>query len=174
MENQKVQYLHEGKIAYFNGIRFTRDDSTGYYLSNSRIDGQRKRLHVAVWEYYNGSVPEGHSIHHYDEDKSNNEIRNLVCLSKQEHARFHYRHMSEQHRARLKEANAWQYTAKGKEWHSSVMKEYWTNKPTKKYICSHCGSEFYSKHDYGDGNKFCSKKCRNADRYNKQENIKTN
>ena len=172
MENLSVEYQNEGKIAYFNGQRFTRDDSTGYYLGNCQMEGRRKRLHVAVWEYYNGAVPKEHSIHHYDEDKNNNEVSNLVCLSNQEHARFHYRHMSEQHRAKLKEANAWQYTPEGKEWHSNIMKNYWSTKPAKQYVCSHCGSVFSSKHDYKEGDKFCSRKCRNAHRYSGQENKK--
>ena len=173
MKKLKVNYLNEGKIAYFNGIRFTRNDSTGYYLSTIPIDGRRKRLHVVVWEYNNGEVPEGHTIHHYDEDKSNNDASNLVCLSAREHGRFHYLHMSEEHRERLRDANAWQYTEEGRAWHSEVQKNYWKSKPANSYICTHCGKVFTSKRNYGmNANKFCSKKCTNAHRYVKNKTTK--
>ena len=64
-----ISYKSNGKFAYFNGLKFTRDDKTGYYL-NSTI---RKRLHRCVWEYYNGEIPKGYHIHHKDNDKSNND-----------------------------------------------------------------------------------------------------
>ena len=57
------------KYQYFNGLKFTRDDKTGYYL-NSTIE---KRMHRYVWEFYNGPIPKGYDIHHKDEDKANNE-----------------------------------------------------------------------------------------------------
>ena len=38
------------KEIWFNGIKFTKDDKTGYYL-NSSI---RKRLHRYVWELHYG------------------------------------------------------------------------------------------------------------------------
>ena len=60
------------KEIWFNGIKFTKDDKTGYYL-NSSI---RKRLHRYVWELHYGEIPEGYHIHHIDFDKSNI-IRNL-------------------------------------------------------------------------------------------------
>jgi sugar lactone lactonase YvrE len=64
------------KYQHFNGIKFTRDEKTGYYL-NSTI---RKRLHRYVWEFYNGKIPEGYQIHHKDKDKSNNDISNLELM----------------------------------------------------------------------------------------------
>ena len=59
------------KHQYFNGKMFTRDEDTGYYLCSSKsADGSRKRMHVYVWEYYNGFVPSGYHVHHKDEDKN--------------------------------------------------------------------------------------------------------
>ena len=63
------------KEIWFNGIKFTKDDKTGYYL-NSSI---RKRLHRYVWELHYGEIPEGYHIHHIDFDKSNNDISNFYC-----------------------------------------------------------------------------------------------
>ena len=73
------------KYIYFNGIKFTRDEKTGYYL-NSTI---RKRLHRYVWEFYNGSIESGYDIHHIDGDKSNNDISNLAKMSRHKHAEIH-------------------------------------------------------------------------------------
>ena len=55
------------KFQFFDGRKFTRDEKTGYYLCSTKdLIGSRKRMHVYVWEYYNGLVPEGYHIHHID------------------------------------------------------------------------------------------------------------
>ena len=78
------------KYQFFDGRKFTRDETTGYYLCSSHsANGVRKRMHVYVWEYYNGIVPKGFQVHHIDEDKSNNNISNLELLSITEHLSFH-------------------------------------------------------------------------------------
>lgn len=77
------------KFQFFDGKRFTRDDKTGYYLCATADDGKRKRMHVYVWEYFNGPVPKGYHIHHIDGDKSNNNIKNLQLLLAMEHEKLH-------------------------------------------------------------------------------------
>ena len=73
-----VQYVDDGDLACFDGLSFRRDKRTGYFL-NAKT---HKRLHVYVWEYYNGSeVPKGYHVHHKDFNKGNNEIENLVLMS---------------------------------------------------------------------------------------------
>ena len=63
------------KFQYFDRKRFTRDERTGYYLCSTQSpDGTRKRMHVYVWEYYNGPVQDNYHVHHIDGDKSNNNI----------------------------------------------------------------------------------------------------
>ena len=43
-----------------------------------------------VWEKMTGrEIPVGYHIHHLDNDKSNNAIDNLVCVSPQEHFEIH-------------------------------------------------------------------------------------
>ena len=66
------------KYIYFNNIKFTRDNKTGYYL-NSTI---RKRLHRYVWEFYNGDIEKGFDIHHKDLNKELEKISKLneLCL----------------------------------------------------------------------------------------------
>ena len=58
----------------------------GYYVCTS---GDRKRLHVAMWEAEHGEVPDGCVVHHIDWNKNHNEISNLVCITVQEHNLIH-------------------------------------------------------------------------------------
>ena len=52
--------------------------------------GERKRLHVAIWEHENGrEVPSGYVIHHKDWNKTNNSVDNLVCITIREHELIH-------------------------------------------------------------------------------------
>jgi HNH endonuclease len=44
-------------------------------------------LHRAVWEHHHGVVPEGHEIHHRDEDTLNNDISNLEAVPLSVHRR---------------------------------------------------------------------------------------
>ena len=76
-----IQYYEDGDVAVFDNLVFRRDKKTGYYL-NAKT---HKRLHVYVWEYYNGEIPKGCEIHHKDFDKSNNEVDNLQLLTKKDH-----------------------------------------------------------------------------------------
>lgn len=67
----------------FNGYRYTLRN-TGYL---GRTNGPRSLLHRDVWESHVGPIPAGFDIHHRDRDRLNNEIGNLECLPKDEHAR---------------------------------------------------------------------------------------
>ncbi len=42
-----------------------------------------------VWEEHNGPIPRGKIIHHQDRDPLNDDIGNLRCLTKKEHAQEH-------------------------------------------------------------------------------------
>ena len=64
----------------YNGLKFNRDDKTGYYLSTTNVNGKRKRLHRYVWECNYGEIPKGYHIHHIDENKGNNSIENLELI----------------------------------------------------------------------------------------------
>lgn len=71
----------------FMGKKYAKEKGTGYYVCTS---GDRKRLHIAMWEEYWGiKVPEGCVIHHLDWNKNNNTVENLVCLTIGEHERVH-------------------------------------------------------------------------------------
>lgn len=76
----------EGQKMY-NGKKYAQDKETGYYVCTS---GDRKRLHVAIWEHEHGeAVPPGHVIHHKDWNKLNNNIENLYCITIREHELIH-------------------------------------------------------------------------------------
>lgn len=61
-------------------------DKDGYYR---KTDKPRSFLHQDVWLFHNKEIPEGFDVHHRDEDKTNNDISNLECLSKSEHGLIH-------------------------------------------------------------------------------------
>ena len=86
LRNTRKVVTREGQKMYM-GKKYAQDKKTGYYVCTS---GERKRLHVAMWEAkYGREVPEGCVIHHLDWNKSNNTVENLVCLTIREHERVH-------------------------------------------------------------------------------------
>lgn len=156
----KVSYEQDGKIAYFNGHRFTRDERTHYYLASHLIDGKRKRLHVYVWEYYNGPVPSGHQIHHIDEDKSHNDIDNLDCKTMHEHLSYHSkkslqdeRHKRLFHERGIEAAKAWHKSEAGHEWHKAQYEKVKDKlHVSHEFTCEYCGKKFMSTNTVS---KFC-------------------
>lgn len=160
-----IQYFENGDLAIFNGKKYRRDKKTGYYLNSAT----RTRLHRAVWIYRNGEIPKGFHVHHKDEDKRNNEIENLELLQGSFHCSHHSQKYADEHikeiRARMEtlvrpKADVWHGTDEGRAWHSKHAKETCENLPLKKYVCQHCGKDFYKK-PLGE-NKFCSNNCKSA------------
>lgn len=152
------------KYLCFNGVKFTRDDKTGYYL-NSTI---RKRMHIYVWEYYNGEVPKGYEIHHKDRDKANNDIANLELLTASEHRKKHSEELTQEQRewfrnnlnenARPK-AVEWHKSEEGRKWHKEHYKRQGQSLHVKtEKACINCGKTFSGEHNA----KFCSNACKSA------------
>jgi len=64
--------------------------NSGYrYNTVVMPDGTRKMEHVAIWEAVNGPKPENCDIHHKDGNGLNNDLENLVLMTKAEHAALH-------------------------------------------------------------------------------------
>lgn len=154
------------KYQYFNGVKFTMDDKTGYYL-NSSI---RKRMHRYVWEYYNGEIPEGYHIHHKDKDKSNNDISNLELIPFSAHAKLHSVETAKRKHNEmvvnlrenaLPKAVEWHGSDEGKQWHKEHF-ERMKDKlhPEEMMTCEMCGKEYIGK--VSAENRFCSNKCKSA------------
>lgn len=167
-----ILYFDNYETATFNGYSFRRDKRTGYFLSSCKIDGERKRLHVYVWEHHNGSIPKGYDIHHIDHDKNNNNIENLAILSRKEHLQIHGNELSEEQKERRKKnllekalpkAAEWHKSEQGIEWHRQHGKEVYANLDFVQYACSFCGKTFETKNRYAENsNTFCSGNCKSA------------
>lgn len=163
-----VKYDENKKHAYFNGITFTRDDKTGYYLSTKIVkDDKRQRLHAYVWEYYNGDIAEGYEVHHKDEDKSNNQISNFIILLGLKHRKLHIdEHLKDDNwLAQARENMIKNVIPKAKEWHKSEKGSEWHKKhyekckdklyEKKEYKCKNCEKPFMSIRE-----GFCSNNCK--------------
>jgi hypothetical protein len=137
-----------------------------FYLCGSYFQHKGKRLHRAVWEHYNGKIPEGYHVHHVDANRSNNDISNLALMSAEEHEAMHANEEERRENGRraiklaIAAAPEWHGSADGFEWHSKHAKEYWENAPYNTYVCDACGKEYTSKVVRHSGRHFCSDKCK--------------
>lgn len=169
----KVEYNSDKSCAFFNGYKFRKDFKTGYYLSTKKTDcGKCERLHRYVWRYYNGEIPEGYHIHHLDENKSNNDIENLVCITERAHKQLHGFEKAEREydwmiqnlntRARPK-ASEWHGSKEGIEWHKQQYQATREMLHAKiERVCEYCGRKYITE-DKGR-NRFCSNNCKSAAR----------
>lgn len=171
-EIKVVQYVK------YDGIRFYRDGK-GYWLGQTKgADGRqhRIRLHTYVWEKHNGPIPDGYEIHHIDRNTDNNEIKNLVMLTVEEHRALHASLLTDEKRQAYREnldktarpkAKEWHASEEGRKWHSMHGKEVAEKQAKKKTtnVCSYCGNEFEVLSSVANRTKFCSNKCKTANRY---------
>lgn len=141
------------KIALFNGIRFVRDERTGFYLSSQKIGNKRKRLHVYVWEHFNGPVPEGYHVHHIDQNRFHNDIENLQCVEEVAHITYHSRKYAAENPEKAREnanhariyACKWHGSEAGREWHKEHYAKYGAAMYVEReYTCQICGKVFKS------------------------------
>jgi hypothetical protein len=163
------------KIIELDGLRFVRDDKTGYYLSNKTLKGKRCRIHRYIWEKYNGEIPKGYHVHHKDLNKSNNDISNLELVLFKNHLSLHGRERVEKdvewfdnfRELGIEAAKEWHKSKEGREWHKDHY-EQCKDKFHKKeeYICLYCGNKFETQKG---NNKFCANKCKSA--YRRREGL---
>ena len=148
--------LEKPKYLEYDGLKFCRDEKTGYYL-NSTI---RERIHRYIWEKEVGAIPEGCHIHHLNGDKSDNRIENLAIMTGKGHLRMHMAEQARKDAARenvkkaIAAAPAWHKSEAGRAWHSKQATGRKPKRETK--ICDVCGKPF-------EGTKtqrFCSNACK--------------
>lgn len=158
----------------FNGIPFRRyPNSPRRELSHYYTSQGGQRLHRAIWEHHNGSIPDGHHIHHRDGNSLNNDIANLECLTAHDHLSSH---MDEERRNQAREhANTtlragykdWLATDEGSEWikqHTRRLgKMVWENRKPEPRKCVQCGADYESV-TLRDNDRFCSNNCKSAHR----------
>jgi hypothetical protein len=166
-----MEVSYDEGYAYVDGFKFRKDPKTGYYLSTKKIGVSRKRLHVYMWETRKGEIPKGYHVHHSDRDKDNNEIDNLLCMTRKEHLSWHGNNLTDEELEKRmksfakaqKEAAKWHKSEEGRSWHKEhaerVSKK---RKPSYKHSCLYCNKDFKS---YRRTNvKFCSPNCRTKHR----------
>lgn len=73
----------------YGGIKFTPSEN-GYYRATRR--DKHVSLHRYKYEKEIGKIPDGFDIHHIDNNKLNNDIKNLECLPKHEHTKKYSPH----------------------------------------------------------------------------------
>lgn len=143
------EIISETKIR-FNGVTYYRLGGVNGYFKN---DG--KYIHRKVWEYHHGEIPKGIQIHHIDEDKSNNDISNLMSMTISEHSSYHSK-IRRKGKGFPKEAllvaSVWHKSEEGRKWHSEHA-----SKPKEKIVlkCVQCSFEFL-----GVKKKTCSPGCK--------------
>lgn len=160
-----VEYKNGGKFAFYDGLKFTRDDKTGYYL-NSTIG---KRLHRYIYEKEVSEIPKGKNfhIHHIDGNKANNLVSNLELTTNSKHTKHHtvmkmkdnpdaFRRFQE---AGIAKAPEWHASKEGNEWHRRHYERIKGNlQEILEFECEQC-HELYEAVDNGQ-NRFCSNKCK--------------
>lgn len=160
----KVEYLEDGDLAIFNEVKFRKDKTTGYYL-NSTL---HERLHVYIWEYYNGKSPKGFEVHH-KEGKGKNDIEYLQLLSKSDHMKLHSLietdERKEKKRKNLEEnarpkASEWHKSEEGRKWHKKHYERFKSKLQTKHIkVCDFCNKKYET---IQENSRFCSGKCKSA------------
>lgn len=152
------------EIIIFNGVEYKLLSNGKYYLSQSTSnEGRRhaKSLHVAIWEYHNGTtVPKGYEIHHKDGDSFNNDISNLECITIKEHRNLHTTKGSKKQEAHLDSirplSKEWHSSEEGLNWHREHAKKSILSAPQKEHVCIVCGKTFTTRFH---NSRFCSHNC---------------
>ena len=144
------------KYIEYDGLKFCRDDKTGYYL-NSTI---RKRIHRYVWEKEVGAIPSGFHVHHLNGNKADNRLENLALMNGRGHLRMHMQEQERKAKAResikkaVLSAPAWHHSEAGKAWHSQHQKG--RKPPRIEKTCDVCGQPFMGTKIQ----RFCSNACK--------------
>lgn len=141
------------------GRKFYQDKQTGYWIST---DMPKIRAHQWVWKNIHGLIPKGYHIHHKDENKSNNDINNLILVKPAEHLRLH---ASEERTAKRREqmhvirhlTKHWHASKEGHDWHKLHGLKTWVERAPIKIICKICSKEAITKTYHQE---FCSNACK--------------
>lgn len=73
-----------------DGLVLSNKNKKGDYLSvvlRGKNGNKYRRIHQLVAEYFIGEKPQGFQIHHIDENRQNNTVKNLEYVSPKEHYR---------------------------------------------------------------------------------------
>lgn len=171
----------EQRVVEFNGDTYIRNPKSRYYFKHTTRNSERKgarQLHRAVWEFYNGPIPDGCHIHHIDGDIDNNDISNLECITAAEHLSMHGRKNYQDPEFRRKALeNLDAVRGKAAEWHSSQEGIEWHRQHTAESLaktwdkvectCEVCGKKYIAT----KRSHYCSQKCQRRARAAKHGHI---
>ena len=158
----------------YDGIKFY-PDQRGYWIGNVKDPAtgrvRPKRLHIYVWEKYNGPVQKGFHVHHKDHNSNNNNLENLELISKFDHLSMHGQinsHKAQQSiiRYAMPAAKEWHKSKEGRKWHALHYQQTLeqTRKTCVKKRCIMCGKEFETDILMQQKAKFCSNACKSQHR----------
>jgi len=85
----KIRPLYKTRAPhrFFNGKKYRKKKDDGYWRATKK---PTTYLHVDVWEFSCGPLPENWEVHHENHDKNCNMICNLKGMPKPEHGRQHH------------------------------------------------------------------------------------
>lgn len=150
-EPPAVEVVDE-KHQRFDGVTYTKNHSEHFTASQG--------IHRAVWQYYNGQIPDGYHIHHIDEDKNNNAVSNLQCLSKSEHQILHME-TSERHEKRKRlfvcQRCGKEYVGYESGNNAFCSKQCRDESSLETRTCTICGQKFTARR--WEKTKYCSPQC---------------
>jgi hypothetical protein len=112
---QRVKVISKTKQEFLDEV---------YYLCGNYFQKDDKRLHRAVWEFYNDEIPDKFHVHH-KKSKYDNNIEDLTLLSEFEHLSFHgYKQKRNSFpKECIEESKKWHKTKRGKEFHRKHYEE---------------------------------------------------
>jgi len=105
------------RLVSISPVRAEKEMPNGRLQIQVYRDGKRLvcASHRLIWYLFNGEIPEKHHIHHKNEDRQDNRISNLECLSAGDHVRRH-----------AKDRVAWTKgiggTERAAQWHAKTVK----------------------------------------------------
>lgn len=101
---KKISNSLKGNIPWNKGKKGlqsnkTRGISKGFINSEGYLmfyrNGKGILAHREIWEKYHNKIPKGYELHHKDENKLNNDISNLILVTRSQHAKIHYKDRKE-------------------------------------------------------------------------------
>lgn len=158
-----------GGIMIYKGKKYYISKQ-GYYTRDERSGNKRKTLllHRIIWEDNFGAIPEGFHIHHKDENRINNDINNLECVSLSHHASHHRKEEWESGKLNylVKAQKKWLQTENGKLKKSESAQNGWIKRKFYKKNCQKCEKEFETQAPQA---KWCSNSCKYKNWYHKDK-----
>lgn len=173
------------RIIQYNGRKYRASVTNPKYYYNDVYYEPGKStkvgLHRQTFIDNYGPIPEGHDIHHIDEDTLNNHPSNLEAIEKSKHRRHHQTKRMADPISRAKsvaglrnnshKAAAWHASEEGLKWHSQNGIRAWDNREKIVKRCKLCEQEFETfLHKKGE---CCSNKCWQRFRYKEKKDFET-